>query len=306
MFRFEKSSRAGQIIPEIGWRKACVTVALAVSGLQATPASAITNDWVKDNAHPYVGMAVFYDADDNFLWRCSGTLIGPKAFLTAGHCTDMAQGARSARVYFQQDAGAHYDPQKGIDPVSGYPSECAKGTHPVLCTTSNDIRSYGFKDFVGFPDTKDLGLLILKDSMVSLGQAQLPEPRTLDKLANSLSNQEVVFTVSGYGLSYSPQPESVLPPISLRERLMARSSLVNLGSALTGGYNLQTQGNGSGRGGTCSGDSGGPVFLGNESSRQIVAVTSFGLNALCRGTDFSYRLDRADVLDWIRQQLPKR
>lgn len=31
----------------------------------------------------------------------------------------------------------------------------------------------------------------------------------------------------------------------------------------------------------------------------IVAVTSFGLNALCRGTDFAYRVDRAEVLEWI-------
>jgi secreted trypsin-like serine protease len=57
--------------------------------------------------------------------------------------------------------------------------------------------------------------------------------------------------------------------------------------------------NGDGRGGTCSGDSGGPVFLGGSDSNLIVAVTSFGLNALCRGTDFSYRVDRAEVLDWI-------
>ena len=80
---------------------------------------------------------------------------------------------------------------------------------------------------------------------------------------------------------------------------MAQSTLVNLGSALTDGFNLQTQGNGNGRGGTCSGDSGGPVFLGGPSSNLIVAVTSFGLNALCRGTDFAYRLDQVDVLKWI-------
>ncbi len=62
---------------------------------------------------------------------------------------------------------------------------------------------------------------------------------------------------------------------------------------------MQTQGNGEGRGGTCSGDSGGPVFLGGFSSNLIVAVTSFGLNALCRGTDFAYRIDQSDVLQWI-------
>jgi hypothetical protein len=38
------------------------------------------------------------------------------------------------------------------------------------------------------------------------------------------------------------------------------------------------------------------VFHGGYSSNLIVAVTSFGLNNLCRGTDFSYRVDQADVL----------
>jgi secreted trypsin-like serine protease len=74
---------------------------------------------------------------------------------------------------------------------------------------------------------------------------------------------------------------------------------VNLNSANNDGYNLQTQGNGNNRGGTCSGDSGGPVFLGGPDSNLIVGVTSFGLNALCRGTDFAYRVDRTEVLDWI-------
>ena len=42
--------------------------------------------------------------------------------------------------------------------------------------------------------------------------------------------------------------------------------LTNLRSALTDGFNLQTNGNGNGRGGTCSGDSGGPVFYGGFSA----------------------------------------
>ena len=60
-----------------------------------------------------------------------------------------------------------------------------------------------------------------------------------------------------------------------------------------------SQGNGDGRGGTCSGDSGGPVFYPADSN-QIVAVTSFGKsNAGCRGTDFAYRVDRGEVISWI-------
>lgn len=91
---------------------------------------------------------------------------------------------------------------------------------------------------------------------------------------------------------------------SFRERLMASARLTNLTNALTGGFNLQTNGNGEGRGGTCSGDSGGPVFYGDTTSNVIVAVTSFGLNAYCRGVDFAYRTDQADVIAWILDHAP--
>ncbi len=111
--------------------------------------------------------------------------------------------------------------------------------------------------------------------------------------------------VSGYGLTYRTNDHSPLPNVSYRSRLMAKSTLVNLNSANTDGYNLQTQGNGSDRGGTCSGDSGGPVFLGDEESNLIVGVTSFGMNSLCRGTDYAYRLDRQEVLDWIYDIAPE-
>jgi secreted trypsin-like serine protease len=78
--------------------------------------------------------------------------------------------------------------------------------------------------------------------------------------------------------------------------------LTNINSTQNGGYTIQTQDNGNDRGGTCSGDSGGPVYLGDNKSDLIVAVTSFGLNALCRGTDVGSRLDRAEVLDWINSR----
>ena len=274
-------------------------VLLAVIAVFATPALAITNNWVEDNEHPFVGLAVFYDADGEFLWRCSGSLISPTKFLTAGHCADTAEGAASARVYFQQDAGAHYDPVTQLDPVTGYPETCAPGTLGVVCATSHQIFNYGFANFAGFPNTHDAGLLIL-DQPISLPEyGQLPQPGTLDNLGTARGTKDTVFTVSGYGLTYSSQPHSAVPNISFRERLMARSTLVNLNSGQNDGFNVQTQGNGNGRGGTCSGDSGGPVFLGGPASNLIVAVTSFGLNALCRGTDFAYRVDNPDVLNWI-------
>lgn len=273
-----------------------VLVALA---LLAVPAFAITGNWVHDFEHPFVAMVVFYDANGDFIWRCSGSLISPTKLLTAGHCADTAEGAASARVYFQQDAGARYDPALGYDPVTGYPEFCAPGTEGVLCTTSHEIYNYGFANFAGFPNTRDVGLVILDQPIILPEYGVLAPAGALDDLGTARGTKDTIFTVSGYGLSYRTNDRSPLPNISYRVRLMAASTLVNLNSSLNDGYNLQTQGNGDDRGGTCSGDSGGPVFLGGFDSNQIVAVTSFGLNALCRGTDFAYRIDRQEVLDWI-------
>lgn len=274
-------------------------LAVASLALGALPANAITGNWVEDYEHPYVGLLVVYDANGEFLWRCSGSLISPTKFLTAGHCADTSEGAVSARVYFQQDAGANYDPATGVDPVSGYPETCAAGTLGTVCATSSAIHNYGFADFAGFPNTGDVGVVILDQPIAMPEYGRLPAAGTLDGLGTARGRKDTEFTVSGYGLTLRTQEHSAVPNISYRERLMARSTLVNLNSAMNDGYNLQTQGNGDDRGGTCSGDSGGPVYLGSAASNLIVAVTSFGLNTLCRGTDFGYRIDRQEVLDWI-------
>jgi secreted trypsin-like serine protease len=281
-------------------RKSIVIAAFAALAFAVSPAHAITGkNWVDDNEHPFVGLAVFYDAAGEFLWRCSGSLISPTKFLTAGHCADTGEGAVSARVYFQQDAGANFDLVTEVDPVTGYPEVCAPGTLGSLCATSHQLFNYGFDNFAGFPDTHDVGLLILDQAIAMPEYGELPSPGTLDALSTARGTRNTLFTVSGYGLTKSSQVHSAVPNISFRSRLMASSTLVNLNSAYNDGFNIQTQGNGSDRGGTCSGDSGGPVFLGGFTSNLIVAVTSFGLNAICRGTDFAYRIDRQEVLDWI-------
>lgn len=219
---------------------------------------------------------MFYDESGDFLHRCSGSLLTPTVFLTAGHCT---AGATTARVYLQQDAGANYDPETQLDPVSGYPETCAAGTLGTLCATSDELYNYGFDDFASFPNTHDAGLVILDQPIILNEYGVLAEAGSLDALATQRGKQELTFTASGYGLPKS----SPVAVTSFRSRLMAEVRLTNLNSAITGGFNLQTNGNGNGRGGTCSGDSGGPVFYGGYESNIIVAVTSFGLNTYCRG-----------------------
>jgi Trypsin len=268
---------------------AALVGALAV-GL--VPAGAITNNYVDDFEHPFVGLAVFYDAEGEFSHRCSGSLLSPSVFLTAGHCVE---GVTTARVYFQQDAGALFDPALGIDPVTGYPESCL--TQP--CTTSDELHNFGYP--AGFPNTKDVGLIILDEPITLTEYGALAAAGSLDRLATRRGRHDITFTVSGYGLSYTNPHITV----SFRERLMVGSRLVNLRSALTDGFNIQTTNNPGIGGGTCFGDSGGPVFYGGFSSNTIVGVTSFGISSnVCAGVDFAYRTDQADVIAWILAHAP--
>jgi secreted trypsin-like serine protease len=70
----------------------------------------------------------------------------------------------------------------------------------------------------------------------------------------------------------------------------------DLRSRLADGYDLAHSGDpGRGKGGTCFGDSGGPVFL--SGSTIIMGVTSFGLSAQnCTGPGSAYRTDQPAVL----------
>jgi len=269
-------------------------------------ARAITGNFVADTEHPYVGLVAFYDVDEQgnetFLWRCSGPLLTDRVFLTAGHCTDQdaAVSPDLARIWFHQNVGGGYNPPSvPEDPNTGYPNRCLEGD--PLCAESTLLFDFGFNDFAGFPNNHDIGLIILpEDQAVSLPEyGQLAEAGFLDSLATQRGLQDVTFTITGYGVSRTLQnnPKKTL---SFRERLMAESRLVNLSSALTGGFNLQlSSAPGGGRGGTCFGDSGGPVFYGPFSSNAIVGVNSFVLNGNCAGVGFAFRTDTEAVISWI-------
>jgi hypothetical protein len=274
---------------EVRVRKAAVIVAtvLAAAAGGLAPASAITGNYTPDDQHDYVGLVFFYDAAGNPAQVCSGSLLSPTVFLTAGHCT---AGFSSARVYFAQDAGGAYDPELGIDPVTGFPFTCLPQPDP--CVTSSQMYNYGFTT-LGPADSQDVGVVILDQPVYLETYASLAAAGSLDRLATRRGHQDATFTVSGYGVSR-------INPVGAEafyQRLMATTQLVNLESAKTAGYNIQlSSAPGGGSGGTCFGDSGGPVLYG--STDIVVAVSSF-VTRNCRGVNYAYRTDQVAVIAWI-------
>jgi trypsin len=280
-----------------------LSAAVAVLAVSVAPAAAITGRYVPDPDHPFVGLLAFYDADGAFDHRCTGELLAPTVVLTAGHCTVDEAGngpddvMPSARIWFQQDAGANLDPATNRDPITGYPVDCATGTLGSLCAESHLMYDFGFV-FPGFlPNSHDVGLVILDQPITGVGFASLAGAGALDSLNRAKGTQDKVFRVSGYGISSSAHKGAVFT--SFRTRLQATEKLVNTVSAKdNAGFNIQLNGNGDARGGTCGGDSGGPVFY-PQGSNRVVAVTSFGKTIDCRGDGFYYRTDRQPVIDWI-------
>ncbi len=250
----------------------------------ALPVFAITRGGEPDNGeHPYVGLMVADDADGNPLWRCSGALVSPTVYVTAGHCTE-APAAR-ATIWFEEDVDA------GI-PDNGY---------PFGGPTSVDGTTYTHPDYN--PNAfflYDVGVVVLDEPVYMSQYASLPELGAIDEMGKGRKNNTI--TAVGYGL------QQINPVFIQADRVRLQADLMVVDTqgvagldSINPGQSIAVSGDAA-HGGTCFGDSGGPMLIGE--GHTIGAVTSFGLNGNCAGIGGGYRIDQPDDLDWLSTFLP--
>jgi secreted trypsin-like serine protease len=85
-------------------------------------------------------------------------------------------------------------------------------------------------------------------------------------------------------------------------RYKGEQRIINLVNALSDGYNVMLTNNpgmGNGVGGTCNGDSGGPILV--KDSNLIVGINSFGMAPWCKGNDYGYRVDILNSYEFLNQ-----
>ena len=259
---------------------AILVLLLVVSVL---PAAAITGGELDGEGHPNVGLMIA-DIDGEPVWRCSGTLIAPQVFLTAGHC--VGDGATGARVWFDSDLTEMPDyPDGGLYAIEGTPIP-----HPLYSWGSGDPH--------------DVGVVILNEPVYDIEPAMLPEPELLtqlkkDRILEGGYEEGVFFRSVGYGGTLESWPPPVIAYDLIRR--WSESEYV----ALTKVHLHLSQKAVFDEGGSCFGDSGGPIFwVVPEANEIIVAVTSTG-DAQCVATGLDYRVDVSEILERIIAQIPE-
>lgn len=273
---------------------ACVIFAAGCSDITNTSSessvpSFVTGGTADGNSHPHVGTLLFVQNGEGY-FSCTGTLLSPTVMLTAGHCVE-SQGKTNDVTYvrFAEDALA------GIE---NYRSTSA-WLRVEWIEARRVIPHPQFNDFAAYPATYDVGIVILSKAVSLPVYGTLPELGLLDKLLGGRDDRSKMFTAVGYGLQGAIQPFYGDDYV----RRQTTTQLLEVTSTDNGGHSAKfsnSPGKGSGTGGTCNGDSGGPIFHG--SSTVIGAITSFGYTP-CIGVDFNFRIDTETAQDFIRQYI---
>jgi hypothetical protein len=277
-------------------RVSILAILVLILALRALPAAAITGGELDGEDHPNVGLMIA-DIDGEPVWRCSGTLIAPRVFLTAGHCA--GDGATGARVWFDSDMSANPEyPYGGETSYEGVPV-----AHPYYSWPPENI--WPNNPLYPNGDYYDVGLVILEEAVTDIQPATLATPGLLSQLKKDrilrggwADGYEVYFRSVGYGITLLTWPHPTHD--NNKVRMVSESAYV----ALTRNILHLTQRSVFNEDGTCNGDSGGPAFwIDGKGNEILVAVTSRG-DGPCVASGLDYRIDNPKILEWIYDQFP--
>jgi hypothetical protein len=246
-----------------------LAAALVVSGSSASAITFGTQDTGSPARFPNVGALIAeFDGVKDIL--CTGTLIAPRVFLTASHCT----------AYLESIGTPPNEVWVTFDPTFDAASPLIQGTfhtNPLFGGTAHS-------------DPHDVAVVVLDATPAGITPARLPGP---DQLANmDLKSQR--FWAVGYGTVREDKTKGgqTLTFDGIRR-------YVDQGfRSLTKSWLNLSMNPSTGSGGTCYGDSGGPHFLG--ATNVVAAITVTG-DRWCRATDVDYRMDTPSARSFLGQ-----
>lgn len=257
-----------------------VTLAFLLVG--ASPAQAVTFGEPDGDAHPYVGTLLFQQGDS--IYSCTGTLLSPTIMLTAGHCVE-GGGVENSATWVTFDEVPSFAGRNPGEPLADYLNRSE-----YWITASDVVPHPQYDDYSEFPNTYDVGLVILSEPVALDEYGVLPPLGFLETLKSS---NERRFTAVGYGL------QGVINPFYSDEyaRYRGNTWLIEVKSTRNGdNQSAKFTNNPGGNGGTCFGDSGGPLL--HQDSNVIGAVVSFGYTP-CIGVDYQFRMDTATAQEFV-------
>ncbi len=263
--------------------KRLIILAVALATLMATalPVMGITKGGTLDgDDHPYVGISI-HDVDGEPSHRCSGAFIDPYTYVTAGHCTF---GTSGGRVWLESDI-------QGINDITGYPfagGTSFEASHAYTHPLYDDNAFYLY----------DVGVMTFDEPVILDRYASLPGRDSMDSVGVGRNNPDALVTAVGYGLQNANKNHTVADKIRMQADLMVVNTkgVAGIGS-INPGQSAALSGDAK-HGGTCFGDSGGPIL--QYGTDTIWMVNSFGLNANCAGIGGGYRIDRIDDYNFLR------
>jgi hypothetical protein len=247
--------------------------------LASGAAKAIVGGQLDGSLHPSVGFLLGLDAQGRPFYSCSGTLVAPRLFVTAAHCTGGLQGLVPSEVRVVFDSKVSL-PSPSLY-VTGHPYPNPRFSAQLDAAPTLAQRS------------EDYGVVVLEQSANEVFPSVTTSPLATEDLVKKAINKQS-FTLVGFGVSWLGKLKS-LTFDGYRRYAIADAN----GAALLDPSVLDVKANPNGLDPTDGlaggGDSGGPVFTEDGT---LVGVIS-GIDA--GGKTLAARVDTPNAKQFLSQ-----